>query len=87
MYPVGFCSSQPRCIVDYLCFGNSVEGLILNYDVTDSFDEVSELNMDVTEEIFLDHIPMTMIIYGYNQDRNITKKNTDWSEWVPTYVC
>ena len=35
----------------------------------------------------MDHNPMTMIVYGYNLARNIYMENTDWSEWVPTYLC
>ena len=49
------------CIVDDLCFGDSVEDLISVHGFNDAFDEVADLNPDVLEEI----------IYGpYTDDNN-----------------
>ena len=51
MYPVDSCYGLYQCLVYDLCFKNSVEGLIKSHEVTDVFDEVVELNPDVTDKI------------------------------------
>ena len=50
MQPVGFNYGLPSCIEDNLCFGNSVEDLISDHEVTDAFFEVSDIYMDLLEE-------------------------------------
>ena len=80
------CSGLFWCIVEDLCLVNSVEGLIVGHEITDTFSEVYDLNPDVPEEI----------IYGTSTDDNDhlwahsryeeLHGNTDWSEWVPTYL-
>ena len=51
MYPAVLCSWLYRCIVDDLCFVDSVEVLINSHELTGAFSEVSNLNPYVPEEI------------------------------------
>ena len=44
MEPVYFCYGVYWCIVYYICFGGSLEGLITVHEVTDGFSEIADLN-------------------------------------------
>ena len=49
MYPVGFCSELPWCIVyDVFCI-NSVEVILDGHEITDVFAEVDDFNLGVVE--------------------------------------
>ena len=50
MQPVGLYYILPLWIVDDFLFGNSIEGLIYNHEVTGTFTDESELFPDLLEE-------------------------------------
>ena len=51
IHHVVLCYGIHRCILYYLCFGNSLDLLISYYEVTYEFSEVADLNPDLPEEI------------------------------------
>ena len=38
-------------------------------------------------KVFMDHLPMIIIVSGYNMDRKRSMANNEWSKWVTTYLC